>query len=108
MHIEIHGQNLRVGDQIQKHVKRQMDFALGQFDSWISGVVVHLEDVNGPRGGVDKCCRVLVNIKHGKTIKVENVDRDFAVAINRATDRLRQVVGREVEKRREKKPTGKS
>ncbi|MBN2581194.1 MAG: HPF/RaiA family ribosome-associated protein [Pirellulales bacterium] len=108
MQLEIHGQHLRVGDQIQEHIQRQMDFALGQFESWISGVAVHLEDVNGPRGGVDKCCRVLVGIKHGKTIKVEDIDVDFTVAINRVADRLRQVVGREVEKRREKKPTGKT
>jgi putative sigma-54 modulation protein len=103
MEIEIHGQHLWVNSRIQEHIERQMDFALGQFNSWISGVAVHLEDVNGPRGGVDKRCRILVNIKHGKTIKVENVDVDFTAAINRAADRLRSVVGREVDKRREKK-----
>jgi putative sigma-54 modulation protein len=102
MQVEIHGQNLRLDDQIQEHVERQMDFALGQFDSWISGIAVYLEDTNGPRGGVDKRCRCLVNIKHGKTIKVEDEDRDFTIAVNRAADRLRNAVGREVEKRREK------
>jgi putative sigma-54 modulation protein len=105
MQVEIHGQHLRLDNQIQEHVERQMDFALGQFDSWISGIAVYLEDTNGPRGGVDKRCRCLVNIKHGKTIKVEDEDRDFTIAVNRAADRLRNVVGREVEKRREKKPS---
>jgi putative sigma-54 modulation protein len=107
MELEIHGQNLRVGDRIQGHIERQMDFALGQFESWISGIAVHLEDVNGPRGGMDKCCRILVNIKHGKTIKVEDVDVDFTLAVNRAADRLKHIVGREVDKRRDKKSAGK-
>jgi putative sigma-54 modulation protein len=106
MQLAIHGQHLRLDSQIQEHIERQMDFALGQFDSWISGIDVYLEDVNGPRGGVDKRCRILVNIKYGKTIKVEDGDRDFTIAVNRAADRLRNAVGREVEKRRDKKPAG--
>ena len=108
MQLEIHGQNLRVDDQIQGHIERQMEFALGQFDSWITGVTVHLEDINGPRGGVDKRCRALVTIKHGKTLRVEDDDVDFTAAINRVADRLRQAVGREVDKRRDKKANGKS
>jgi ribosomal subunit interface protein len=103
MELEIHGQNLRVGEGLHEQVERQMNFALGQFESWISGVSVYLEDVNGPKGGVDKQCRVIVTLKGGKILKIEDMDADLTVAINRATGRLGQVVGREVDKRREKK-----
>jgi ribosomal subunit interface protein len=102
MELEIRGQNIRVGDRLHEQVERQMNFALGQFESWISGVTVHLEDINGPKGGVDKQCRVLVNLKGGKTHKIEDVDADITVAVNRAADRVGQVIGREVDKRREK------
>jgi putative sigma-54 modulation protein len=103
MELEIRGQHLRVGDELHDHVERQLNFALGQFESWISGAIVHLEDINGPKGGVDKQCRVLVHLKGGKTLKIEDVDADFTTAINRAAGRLGQVVSREVDKRREKK-----
>jgi putative sigma-54 modulation protein len=103
MEIDIRGQNLRVGDRLHEQVERQMNFALGQFETWISGVSVHLEDINGPKGGVDKQCRVLVDLKGGRTVKVEDVDADLNTAINRAAGRLGQVIGREVDKRREKK-----
>jgi ribosomal subunit interface protein len=103
MELEIRGQNLHVGNQLHEQVERQMNFALGQFESWISGASVHLEDINGPKGGVDKQCRVLVNLKGGKTLKIEDVDADLAVAVNRAADRLGHAVSREIEKRREKK-----
>jgi ribosomal subunit interface protein len=103
MELEIRGQNMRVGDRLHEQVERQMNFALGQFESWISAATVHLEDVNGPKGGIDKQCRVLVNLKGGKTLKVEDLDADIGIAINRAADRVGQVVGREVDKRREKK-----
>jgi putative sigma-54 modulation protein len=103
MEIEIRGQNFRVSNHLHEHVERQLNFALAQFDSWISGTTVHLEDVNGPKGGVDKQCRILVNLKGGKTLKVEDIDADFTIAVNRAADRLGQVISREVDKRREKK-----
>jgi putative sigma-54 modulation protein len=103
MELEIRGQNLRVGDQLHEQVERQMNFALGQFKTWISGVSVQLEDVNGPKGGVDKRCRVLVSMKGGKTLKIEDLDADITTAVNRAADRVGQVVSREVDKRREKK-----
>ncbi len=103
MEPKIHGQNISVGDHLDDHVRRQMEFALGQFDSWISSLDVHLEDVNGPKGGVDKQCRIVLGLKGGRTIKVQDIDVDMTVAINRAADRLSHVVSRETEKRREKK-----
>jgi putative sigma-54 modulation protein len=103
MELEIRGQNFRVGEPLQEHIKRQMNFALDPFESWLAGAAVHLEDVNGPKGGIDKQCRILVNLKGGKTLKIEDVDTDFTLAVNRAADRLGQAVSREIDKRREKK-----
>jgi len=106
MEVEIRSQNLHVDEAIKTHVERRMEFALEQFNSWISHVLVHLEDVNGPRRGIDKQCRILVSIKGGKTIKVEDIDVDMISVVNRAADRVGQVVGREVDRRREKKADG--
>jgi putative sigma-54 modulation protein len=103
MEVEIRSQNLHVDDATEEHVERRMNFALEQFNSWITHVQVHLEDVNGQRRGIDKQCRVLVNLKGGKTIKIEDLDTDMLAAVNRAADRLGQVVSREIDRRREKK-----
>jgi putative sigma-54 modulation protein len=103
MELDIRAQNLHVDEATEELVQQKMDTALEQFDTWITRVMVHLEDVNGPRRGVDKQCRVLVNLKGGKTIKVEDLDEDMVSAINRAADRVGQAVSREVDRRREKK-----
>lgn len=103
MEVEIRSQNLHVDEAIEIHVQRRMEFALQQFNSWITHVLVHLEDVNGPRRGLDKQCRILVKLKGGKTIKVEDIDVDMTAVVNRAADRVGQVVSREVDRRREKK-----
>jgi ribosome hibernation promoting factor len=103
MEVEIRSQNLHLDEDTQSHVERRMNFALEQFNSWITHVQVHLEDVNGPKRGIDKQCRILVGIKGGKTIKIEDLDGDLIAAVNRAADRLGQVVSREIDRRREKK-----
>ncbi len=102
MEVEIRSQKMHVDDEIQSHVERRIEFALKQFNSWITRVQVHLEDVNGPRRGIDKQCRILVSIKGGKTIKIEDLDADLVAAVNRAADRLGQAVSREIDRRREK------
>jgi putative sigma-54 modulation protein len=106
MEIEIRSQNLHADEATVEHVERRMEFALEQFNTWISHVQVHLEDVNGPRRGIDKQCRILVNLKGGKTIKVEDTDVDMIAVINRAADRIGQVVSREVDRRRDKRTNG--
>jgi putative sigma-54 modulation protein len=103
MEVEIRNQNHPVDETTATHVQRRMEFALEQFNSWITHVQVHLEDVNGTRRGIDKQCRILVNIKGGKTIKVEDIDTEMVSAVNRAADRVGQAVSREVDRRREKK-----
>ncbi len=89
-------------------VQRRIGFAVDQFNGWIHSVEVVLEDVNGPRGGVDKECRVLISLKGGKLIKIEDRDADLVTVINRAADRVSQVVGRELEKRKDRKGTSSS
>jgi len=103
MQLEINCHHVPLDPSLKDHVSRQMEFALGQFDGWISKVLVHLEDVNGPRGGVDKQCRVLVTLRGGKTLKIEDLDADLISVINRSADRIGHAVSREMDRRRERK-----
>ena len=101
MELEIRRQNIRLDQGQLEEVERRMASALDQFDSWIVGTTVHLEDVNGNKGGVDKQCRVLINLRSGKTLKVEDTDREILAAVARAADRIGNVVGREIDRKRE-------
>ena len=104
MQLNIDSQNLYLGKKIQEHVERQINFALGQFDSWITRLNVHLEDVNGEqKHGVDKQCRILVGIKGGKTIKIQEMDTSLIAAIDQAADRVGHAVAREIERRKDRK-----
>lgn len=100
MQLQIHRQNIRLDQGQLEEIERRMMFALDQFDSWVVDAAVYVEDVNGNKGGIDKSCRVLVNLRSGKTIKVEDIDAELMAAVARAADRLSNVVGREIERKR--------
>ncbi len=100
MQLQIHRQNIRLDQGQFEEIERRMMFALDQFDSWVVDATVYVEDINGNKGGIDKSCRVLVNLRSGKTIKVEDVDAELMAAVARAADRLSNAVGREIERKR--------
>lgn len=100
MQLQIHRQNIRLDQGQLEEIERRMMFALDQFDSWVVDATVYVEDINGNKGGIDKSCRVLVNLRSGKTIKVEDIDAELMAAVARAADRLSNAVGREIERKR--------
>jgi len=100
MWLKIHDQGLTVDTAVRERVKRRLGFALGRFGNHVGRVTVLLTDVNGPRGGEDKRCRVVVEVLgHGRVV-VEDTDHDVQVAIDQAADRVGQAVRRKLDSAR--------
>lgn len=103
MELRIQTRRVNLDEATRELIERRFGFALDQFNGWVSSVDVTIEDVNGPRGGVDKQCRILVSLRGGKHIKIEDIDADLVSVINRVADRVSQVVARELERKRDRK-----
>jgi ribosome-associated translation inhibitor RaiA len=84
------------------HAQTRFEAALNQHDNWVTNVIVRLEDVNGPKGGVDKRCQATINLRAGASVVLEDISPDVYSAINTVADRAKQAVGRKVAKIREK------
>lgn len=91
----------RVPAELVDHVDRRLHFALARFGPRIARATVALEDANGPRGGVDKTCRIVVRLRSGGDVVASVDDVDWHAAVDRATTRIGQSVGREVTRSRE-------
>ena len=100
MPLETRGQNLRVSEALRTYVERRIQFALARFGARIERVTVRLTDVNGPRGGVDKQCRIAVLLAGSNRVLVEDEDADLNVAIDRASDRAGPSAARQLERAR--------
>jgi len=53
-----------------------------------------ISDLNGPKGGVDKHCRVVVHLKRQPSLVIEERDSELGSLIDRLIDRLGQTAAR--------------
>lgn len=96
MRIHIQSSSFVLTEGIREHAVRRLRFALSHVADHIRRVTVHLSDINGPRGGVDKCCRMVVTMEKLAEIAVEDIENDLYVAIDRATSRAARTVTRNI------------
>ncbi len=60
--------------ELRQLAERRLLFALSRFDLRIKQVELVVSDENGPRGGIDKACRVSVSLHRASDVVVS--DRD--------------------------------
>ena len=85
--------NRLMSDALREYIERKMELALDRFDHRLDRIQVRLEDVNGPRGGLDKHCRLHVVGRPSWRIHVEGAGDTFYDAVDAAAARARRSVG---------------
>ncbi len=100
MHIDIQARNFTLTDALRNHTKRRLGYALSARDDHIQRIIVRLSDINGPRGGLDKCCHIQVALAHLPDVVIEDTEADLYAAIDRAADRAGRTVGRRLMRKR--------
>ncbi len=106
MKFSIRGRHIELTEALLAHMERHLRFAWSRFGQRIRHAAVQLTDLDGPRGAVDKQCRVTVTLSPSGKVMVQASDADLHAAIDRAADRLERSVTRELERRCETQSTG--
>lgn len=101
MRFALTGKNVRLPDDVRTLIERRFDFALGRFSDMVDRVNVAVVDENGPKGGIDKVCRVMVSMRGLEDVKVIERDADVPKAASRAAERVGRAVARALVKRRQ-------
>jgi putative sigma-54 modulation protein len=100
MELELRQKDIVIGQSLQEHIAGYIDAALRRFAGRIYRVTIWLADINGSRGGIDKQCRIAVQLSKGKTIRTENTNTNVAAATYYAVDRAAYAICREIKRRR--------
>lgn len=99
MRLEIRQRGIEVTEELRLHVRERLQLALGRFARSIDRVWVYLRDVNGPRGGLSKKCRIVAELPRRCRVVVTGLDADIFTAIARTASRTRFAVRRRVKRR---------
>ena len=96
----VHARGIELKNSHRNAIRRVLTSALGRFTRRVRTIRVWLEDVNGPRGGVDICCRLEVHFHPRGRITVSALATDEFAAAAEAAARARELVDRRIKKRR--------
>jgi ribosome-associated translation inhibitor RaiA len=98
MRYEIRRRGVKVTEGLQAHVAERLQLALARFAGSVGEVRVYLRDINGPRGGLDKECRIVVVSRYGRVV-VTGTDTDIHAAVTRTARRAGFAMRRRVKRR---------
>ena len=94
MQIKIQAQSFSLTSALQSYIQRRLRFALTSSTDHIQRVMVRLSDINGPRGGQDKHCRIQIVLKGMPDVVINDTESNLYAAISRAIGRASRAVAR--------------
>jgi ribosome-associated translation inhibitor RaiA len=100
MPFEIRGHQVAIHPTLRDRVEEIVRNALARFVSRTRRVTVSFWDINGPRGGVDKRCRIDVAMTNGQLLSVEDYDVELVPAAGKAVARMRRTIVRSLQRMR--------
>lgn len=98
LHLRV--RHLELTPETQHQIRHRLRAALSRFGERIRRITVRLEDLNGPKGGVDLACRVKVDLRDQESIFVEEREATLSVVVDRVADRVAEAMARRVDRRR--------
>jgi putative sigma-54 modulation protein len=88
---------------IKDKVKDRVKFHLERFEQRLTGVLVRVADVNGPKGGPDKRCQVTVHAGSAGTSTIVTTGATSEVAVDDALTRVAEALHRKADKAQTKR-----
>jgi putative sigma-54 modulation protein len=96
MKVRLTAHGMELPAELRDYVTRRVHFGLGRFVGKIRSLSVRLADINGPRGGIDKCCHIRVDAGLSQKVIVRERRETIHAAVAFAMDRVERAVGRQL------------
>jgi len=104
MDINIFDGPIKTSNAQRDHILARVGAAAARLEGASGTIDVRMIDLNGPKGGVDKRCSIVLTPPGLATIRVEEQASDYYAAIDAASATLKRVVAKALEKTKSNGP----
>mgnify|MGYP000969646505 FL=1 len=95
MRLLIQTQGLLISREDRDLIRSRIQQAFARFGHQARGATLHLQDINGPRGGLDKDCQLIIELEDSTAV-ITDRGADLKAVINRAVHRAVQTIRRQL------------
>jgi len=99
MIFETNNKQAQIDENYSNEVKRLLKFSLSRFEGAVTRVKIRFIDVNGPKGGIDKRCRISAKLRTGGQVVVSGEGEYYIEALSSCLERLVRSIRRKIGKR---------
>ena len=92
MQILVYSGSFVVTDEMEARARREAEGVMGRYGERVTRVETYIDDVNGPKAGVDKRCTMEARLAGQPPIAVEHRAEDVGEAIAGAARKLGRAV----------------
>jgi ribosome-associated translation inhibitor RaiA len=85
-------QGVSMSPALEEHINKQLQSVDRRFGERLTRIEVYLTDVNGPKGGVNKRCKLEARPRGGDPLMAELLHEDAYDAVTGAVKRLETVL----------------
>ncbi len=100
MKLNIRTRHLSLSPETYAELRHRVYVAFARITPWVRAVDITVADINGPRGGADKQCRLRVRGRSVPNIVVEHVGVDTLATVALAAERAERTLVRKMARRR--------
>ncbi len=101
------GQGVELSEALEGHIHQQLRSVERRFGERLTRIEVYLTDVNGPKGGANKLCKLEARPRGQGPMVAESLHEDAYAAVSSASRRLESVLSSHYGKL-EKRPNGRN
>lgn len=84
---------------LQDYTQKRLAYAISFASEYIQRITVRLSDINGPRGGEDKRCKLVLKMQGMPSVVIEDTESNLYAAIDRAVERASRTLARALKRK---------